>query len=88
MISHLVSYIESICTSALSTVILSLKHKPCHMSCQQKSNTIVAAKLRHPRNYKKLMLEGIPIKLKLNYFCLFLLLLLPNIYALSRFFNA
>ena len=83
MISHLVSYIESICTSALSTVILSLKHKPCHMSCQQKSNTIVAAKLRHPRNYKKLMLEGIPIKLKLSYFVKFIAFVVAAQYICS-----
>ena len=61
---HLVSCIESKCTIELSTVILFLKHKPCHVSCQQFSNDriiptnirksiLVAVKLKHPRKQQE-----------------------------------
>ena len=33
-----------------------------------KNRILVAAKLKHPRNYKKLMFEGIAVNLELCYF--------------------
>ena len=76
IIPHLVSWIESICTIVLSTFISFLKHKLYRMSCQQffndrmisttfENQILVVAKLKHPRNYKKLQFERVPIKFQL-----------------------
>ena len=60
------SRIESVCTIALSTGILFLKHKSCRVSCQQFFSdrifqqtfengiyTLVAAKLNRPRKLQE-----------------------------------
>ena len=82
-IPHLKSCIEPISTIALSTVILfsNLNHaawgnnNSSTIEWFQKSfenQILAAAKSRHPINYKKLMSEGIPIKLQLCHFVMFI----------------